>query len=67
MKSMMFTNKAFKELERYDNGDIANLSEVFIFIKPSQYKRLSEDDSSRYEEYSEEMRILMNAALEEFS
>jgi hypothetical protein len=55
----MFTNKEFKNLERYENGDIVNLGEVFFKIKPAQTEKLSSDDWSRMDGLEEEMRCMV--------
>ena len=59
--------KEFNALARNDLGDIINLWEVFHILNSKQVELLSEDDSSRYEEYQEELRILLNDAYLEFA
>ena len=59
--------KEFNALARNDLGDIINLWEVFHILNSKQVVLLSEDDSSRYEDYQEELRILLNDAYLEFA
>ena len=62
-----FTNKEFDKLARSAEGDILALCDAFIWMTDSQVSKLSTDDSSRFEDYSEEMRCLMADAVAAFS
>ncbi len=52
-----FTNEEFKNLNRYENGDIKNLSMNFMWITNDQRDQVSDDDWSRIGEYEEECRF----------
>ena len=62
-----FTNKEFIDLSRNADGDIIDLSNAFIWITESQHNLLSTDDCARFEDYQEELRILMAEAMAEFN
>jgi len=53
------TNQEFDALERHPNGDIKKLPDVFFLLTDKQINQLSEDDFSRHDNYSEELRCLM--------
>ena len=66
-RTSKFTNTEFESLERNTDGDIIELCDAFIWLTDSQIERLSEDDSSRFEDYSEELRCLCADAAAEFA
>lgn len=61
-----FTRAEFDALERNDRGDIVELFQCFMWLKPEQIELLTGDDQSRVDDYEEEVRILMAQAKEEF-
>lgn len=65
-RTKKFTNIEFRALPRYPNGDLENLAEDFIFLKESQVAKLSEDDSSRYDQHQEEVSYMIQEAMKEF-
>ena len=53
----IISNKEFEKLERYEDGSIVNVEEVFYLLTKGQVDRLADDDYSRY---LEEMENLLN-------
>jgi hypothetical protein len=53
------TNKEFKALTRYPNGDIEDIQMNCVSLTASQIDMLTGDDQSRYDEDQEELRYLM--------
>ena len=66
-RTKKFSNAEFSRLARYPNGDLVELSTCFFWLTDSQHDKLSGDDWSRYEEYQEDLRCLMNEARAEFN
>lgn len=50
-----FTTKEFNSLPRNADGDILPLHKHFLRLTTEQVELLSEDDSSRYFEYQQEL------------
>ena len=65
-RTVNFTNKEFKDLNRTPDGDVVDLSTAYIWLTDPQKEQLSEDDHSRLFDYEEEMNILMAQARAEF-
>ena len=65
-RTKKFSNAEFSRLQRNTDGDIVELSTCFFWLTGSQHDKLSEDDWSRYEEYQEDLRCLMDEARAEF-
>lgn len=53
-----FTADEFEALPRNADGDIIDLNDVFLRFTPEQVFALSEDDYSRFDEYTEELFFL---------
>ena len=60
------TNKQFKALERYSNGDVVDLQMNCITLNNSQIEMLTGDDQSRYFENQEELAYMMSDLEAEF-
>ena len=54
-----FTDAEFKALERYTDGSVVDLGQVFMWFTDKQREQLSGDDWSRVDEYEEEARCLL--------
>tara|TARA_R100001132_G_C3233723_1_gene67254 strand:- start:257 stop:490 length:234 start_codon:yes stop_codon:yes gene_type:complete len=56
-----FTPLEFKNLPRYDNGDlhVDFWNEDFIWLTDRQKNRISGDDQTRLDDYEEELAYLM--------
>lgn len=66
-KQYGFSNNEFKNLPRNKDGDLIDITPLYFTLPTAQYDMLSEDDTSRYEECQEEMRILREEAKHEFA
>lgn len=61
------TNSEFKALDRYDNGRLVNLHDVFYRLTKTQVDNLHGDDYSYYEELQEEVRYMHMESMKEFA
>jgi hypothetical protein len=57
-RTKKFTNAEFAALARYPNGRIESLSEIFMWLTPSQVEKLHSDDWAYYGDLEEEVRIM---------
>ena len=60
------TNKQFKALKRYSNGDIEDIQMNCVSLTDSQINMLTGDDQTRYEENQEELLYMIHELEMEF-
>ena len=56
----------FKQLERYPNGDIVDLCDIYHLLSEKQIDKLSDDDWSRVNEYNLELDAMVSALSGEY-
>lgn len=55
IRTEKFSTAEFEALERYSNGRIMDLSNVFLLLTDGQVEQLHDDDWSYYQELQEEL------------
>jgi len=67
MRTKHYTDQEFRDLPRYENGDVDYdvLSESFMWMTPKQKDKLSDDDFSRVIDMEEEVNYLLYEFKEE--
>jgi len=66
IRTKKYTAAEFKALKRYENGDIVDLYEHALLLKPAHVEALTEDDWSRYHEIHDELNYELAALACEF-
>jgi hypothetical protein len=67
MRIELLSMNEFKALERDACNNIVNMFDNFLLFTDKQVEMLSADDSSRYYDYQEELRIELNMMLDELA
>lgn len=66
IRTKNYSMNEFKALARDQSGNIIDLYEHFLLLKPAQVYLLSEDDASHYYELQEELNYELFVLCEEF-